>query len=291
MSPASITKLTTKPSTSANYTGGNEAPTTPTGAFSRAPSAVVSSKSLIPSPVESTEEASSTATGGISTPITDEPASSDTVSIEDVQNGMPILSESPKPSDTITIQYRQSSVSASVKESSGSIPGSSGVEILPSDGNEESILDIIENDGIDGGDVEDGDTYEGESGSSSCLPADATVELSNGSRIRIDQTSVGDAVRIGPASYSQVYMFTHKTIRQKSPFVHLQGENWNVKMIARHYVYANYLLTPAGAVKAGDILHTENGSRSRATGISHNMRILCEQGVCTILKQSMETLS
>lgn len=204
---------------------------------------------------------------GTQTTFAAQPSPSEGVYIEDIQNGAPVPSASVQPSGTTSIHSNQPSAVAEDQEEgpwSSSEADESGIQVIEGT-SEESIADIAASYSISG---EDGNPDDEENSETLCFPAAGTVEVANGTRVRMDEISVGDEVRTGPSSYSPVYMFTHREPRLKSAFVELQTESHNITLTRGHYVYANYRLIRAGAVKVGDVLHSETGNHTRVTHTS-----------------------
>lgn len=107
--------------------------------------------------------------------------------------------------------------------------------------------------------------------SKKCFPAEATVELLSGKRIRMDELSIGDHVRVGAGdnAFAAVFMFTHKTADSLSDFVRLEVVSGaTLSATAGHLIYANGKLTPAGYIRIGDELTLENGEHSKVSAIN-----------------------
>jgi Hint module len=93
--------------------------------------------------------------------------------------------------------------------------------------------------------------------SSKCFPASATVEKIDGSIVLISALQVGDSIRTGADSFSDVFMFTHRESSSINTFVRLTtvtGES--ITLSAGHYLHvAQYgRLIAAADVKIGDML-------------------------------------
>ncbi len=105
-----------------------------------------------------------------------------------------------------------------------------------------------------------------------CFPAEATVKLMNGREKEMHQLKVGDMVQVGPATYSQVYGFTHADEDALTFFVELKTEaREEVVLSPGHYVYANEKLVPASDVEVGDTLQLANGRRSRVVSVGSSL--------------------
>lgn len=136
--------------------------------------------------------------------------------------------------------------------SSDSVQGSS--EIIPTSGPL----------AIDDGD-EDDDVYstdasyspkpseEPEEDGSACFPGDATVELRDGSTVRMDHLQIGSQVKVAPGVYSAVYMFSHKTADVWYRFVQIRTASGHViRLTGGHYLYVNDELIAARGVHVDD---------------------------------------
>jgi Hint module len=105
---------------------------------------------------------------------------------------------------------------------------------------------------------------------SSCFPAAAKVELESGAFKRMDELAIGDRVRVGPTSFSTVFMFTHKLGgAQLREFVNIDtASGHSIKATTGHYIVVNGGLKAAGQVKAGDVLTLASGESSAVTETS-----------------------
>lgn len=96
----------------------------------------------------------------------------------------------------------------------------------------------------------------------SCFPASATVQTSDGLRIRMDDLAVGDSVAVGPVE-SQVFMFTHADRDGMHPFVRLTTSSGHaLSLSGGHFLYANDILKRADSVSVGDKLLLADGAAS-----------------------------
>lgn len=86
--------------------------------------------------------------------------------------------------------------------------------------------------------------------------------------VTMDRVSVGDRVKVGVDTYSEVFMFTHKLSDVKNEFVTLTTRSGHeLALTSRHYIYANGFLVAAASVKVGDTLTLENGSTSQVVKV------------------------
>jgi len=106
-----------------------------------------------------------------------------------------------------------------------------------------------------------------------CFPASATVQTHDGAVVRMDRLKVGDRVRTGAATYSDVHMFGHAKDGWFS-FLNISTHCGACLVVsANHIIEVNGgELKSAGSVKVGD--RTERGmvvsvSRVRAQGLYH----------------------
>lgn len=94
-----------------------------------------------------------------------------------------------------------------------------------------------------------------------CFPADATVEMMDGSHKRMDKLTIGDRVRVSTKEYSEVFMFTHRVPDARSTFVNLHTSDGHVlSLTPGHFLYVNGKLMPAKNVVRGDSLQTADGT-------------------------------
>jgi len=112
----------------------------------------------------------------------------------------------------------------------------------------------------------------GSSSSPACFPAHATVQLVNGSSLRMDEISVGDKVLVNAdKDYSDVFMFSHRMPASAvtADFVKLQTETGHELMLTpNHYLYVNGNMAVASTVKVGDTLRSQDGSAVIVTHVT-----------------------
>ncbi|KAJ8908621.1 hypothetical protein NDN08_005326 [Rhodosorus marinus] len=102
-----------------------------------------------------------------------------------------------------------------------------------------------------------------------CFPADAVVELEDGSLKTMPELVVGESVRVGPEDFSEVFFFGHRDGDETAEYVKLHGENdVSVSLSSLHYIYANGVLVSGSHVKLGDVLSLSNGQTSKVIAIS-----------------------
>lgn len=125
----------------------------------------------------------------------------------------------------------------------------------------------------DGSDTESESTFDTENSSTSggsikssasCFPAAATVQVQDGSVIRLDQLRVGDRVLAAPNKYSKVFAFTHAIAGGIHIFTRLTMKSGDVLTVTDgHYVYSDDVLVQAGHISEGDMMRLANGEKTR----------------------------
>lgn len=102
-----------------------------------------------------------------------------------------------------------------------------------------------------------------------CFPSDANVELASGAVIPIRSLKIGDNVRTGPASFSKVFMFTHKDENTLNYFVRIQGRSGHfIELSDGHYIPANGEMRAARKVKVGDLIMLADGTETNVASVS-----------------------
>jgi energy-converting hydrogenase Eha subunit B len=86
----------------------------------------------------------------------------------------------------------------------------------------------------------------------------------------MDRLAVGDRVRVGPSTFSTVFMFTHRLGGDsKREFVHVDvASGESVTATAGHYLVANGGLKAAASITAGDTLTLASGEQVAVTEVS-----------------------
>mmetsp|Transcript_268 Transcript_268/g.873 ORF Transcript_268/g.873 Transcript_268/m.873 type:complete len:429 (+) Transcript_268:158-1444(+) len=100
-----------------------------------------------------------------------------------------------------------------------------------------------------------------------CFPADATVELRGGGRIRMSELKAGDTVRVGPEAFSDVYMFTHRDLRARTTMVRIEAGKHVLELSPGHYVPSNGKLVAAREVAVGDVVSAADGTRHEVSSV------------------------
>ena len=107
------------------------------------------------------------------------------------------------------------------------------------------------------------------SSSSSCFPANATVQLDSGATKTMAQLEVGDRVLVDANTYSDVYMFSHRYTDFSGPVVAIITESGEELMLtADHYLYVNGKLAVASTVQVGDRVVKADGTDATVTAVS-----------------------
>lgn len=102
-----------------------------------------------------------------------------------------------------------------------------------------------------------------------CFPADASVELENGSVKEMHEIMLGDRVKVADGSFSDVFMFTHKDASAVHDFVRISTVSGASLSATRgHYIYINGGFAAAGSAKVGDVLELGDGSRTVVDNVS-----------------------
>ncbi|PXF48661.1 Temptin [Gracilariopsis chorda] len=123
-----------------------------------------------------------------------------------------------------------------------------------------------------GDDPSDDDGDDDDDNDNVCFPAHAQVRLEDGSVRRMDQLQIGDRVHVGNGIYSPIFMFTHQHARIRYPFVIIQTDKQHsLTLTSGHFMYANDASVRASAVRVGDYVQLEDGSKSLVTAVSKHI--------------------
>lgn len=110
---------------------------------------------------------------------------------------------------------------------------------------------------------------EEEDDGSACFPADATVELENGSIKTMEKLELGDRVKVSSNDFSDVFMFTHKVADSVSEFVKIStASGAELSVTKGHYLYVNGALAAAKTVQTGDVLELGSGLSTTVEAVS-----------------------
>jgi len=179
-------------------------------------------------------------------------------------NGVPIVPGAPpKPNQNTTVAVpKPGGAAPPSKPTPPTQPANNNTEVTapPVTGTEEVILPSPE---APAAAVASPAAAEPTNNGSVCFPANAHVELEGGALVPISSLRIGDRVRSGSKTFSDVFMFSHRDESVRSVFVKLITEaRAQITLTKSHYVYANDKLVAAGAVKLGDELVLADGSKS-----------------------------
>ncbi len=84
----------------------------------------------------------------------------------------------------------------------------------------------------------------------------------------MSSVSIGDIVKVGPAEFSPVFMFTHKLADTVHKFVTLKTAGGvSLSLTKGHYLYVNGVLSAAGEVTVGDELQLGSGTVDRVASV------------------------
>jgi Hint module len=79
----------------------------------------------------------------------------------------------------------------------------------------------------------------------------------------MSELAVGDYVQVGPAQFSEVFMFTHKVSDGFYAFLRIATDDGPaITLSSTHYLYVNTSLVPAETVLVGDTLTLAEGRQS-----------------------------
>jgi hypothetical protein len=125
-----------------------------------------------------------------------------------------------------------------------------------------------------------GECYDGGSSSallscSDCFPANATVELEQGTTKRMDELAVGDRVRTGPNTFSDVHFFSHDDADATSLFhILTTASGHQLVLTGQHYVHLmpDNALVQARNLRVGHVLQLANGTASPIVAITTERR-------------------
>lgn len=104
-------------------------------------------------------------------------------------------------------------------------------------------------------------------GQEACFPGSATVEVAGGYKVPVSSLVIGDSVKTGVDTFSEVILFTHRETSSINDFVSIVTESGDtISLSGNHYLHVTALgrLVPASEVKPGDYLVLGNSGRSTA---------------------------
>lgn len=101
-----------------------------------------------------------------------------------------------------------------------------------------------------------------------CFPAEATVELRNGSRKRMDQLQIGDEVLVAPRIFAPVFMWTHRDDSIVFDAVQIvTASQHSLVLSPGHFIYINGVAVPAVSTKVGDLVILGDWKSSRVVAV------------------------
>eukprot|EP00188_Purpureofilum_apyrenoidigerum_P003607 Plantae.Rhodophyta-Purpureofilum_apyrenoidigerum.ctg38327.p1 GENE.Plantae.Rhodophyta-Purpureofilum_apyrenoidigerum.ctg38327~~Plantae.Rhodophyta-Purpureofilum_apyrenoidigerum.ctg38327.p1 ORF type:complete len:546 (-),score=66.38 Plantae.Rhodophyta-Purpureofilum_apyrenoidigerum.ctg38327:298-1908(-) len=110
-------------------------------------------------------------------------------------------------------------------------------------------------------------------GNSTCFPADATVEMADGSTKTIGDLKTGDRVRAAHNVFSDVFMFTHRHPDAVSSMVRLELATTQLELSLSHYLPVGGRLVAAESIVVGDELDMSDGSSQTVRAVSRVQKI------------------
>lgn len=106
-----------------------------------------------------------------------------------------------------------------------------------------------------------------------CFPGDGVVQYADGTTRSMKDVAVGDIVRVGPSSFSPVFMFTHRLPDGNRWFLRISTSTGEViELTSGHYLYINGALDAAKHAKVGDLLLRANGEVTEIQAIASTRR-------------------
>lgn len=102
-----------------------------------------------------------------------------------------------------------------------------------------------------------------------CFPANAVVELEDGTQQTMANLKIGDKVLVGENKYSEVYMFSHNDAGAVATFMKIEtSANLTLLLTPDHYLYLNGKLVISKLAKVGDVVITRDGSEAEIVSVS-----------------------
>jgi len=115
----------------------------------------------------------------------------------------------------------------------------------------------------------DGDGDERNSDDPVCFPANANLELIDGSSVPMRQLRVGDMIRSGDNSFAEVYFFSHRDEYTEATFVELSCGQHTLRISPSHYVISGSGLLPAGSIVPGDTIYHVTGGAMKVDRVQN----------------------
>lgn len=97
--------------------------------------------------------------------------------------------------------------------------------------------------------------------SSSCFPAEASVQRADGSALAMSRLTLHDRIAIGRSAHSEVFFFGHRDQHTSANFLAIahSGPQRVLTISPGHYLYVNGRLATARTARKGDFLHAGTG--------------------------------
>ncbi len=100
-----------------------------------------------------------------------------------------------------------------------------------------------------------------------CFPAAAIVTIEGGGQKQMSDLSIGDRVAVGGGKFSEVIMFSERTVNDRFEFVELHAGSNVLRATSGHHIYASGRYVPTGEVKVGDTLELADGTLRAVTAV------------------------
>jgi len=99
-----------------------------------------------------------------------------------------------------------------------------------------------------------------------CHPSDTTVQLKHGVTRRMDELTVGDEI-LSPGGFTPVLGFMHQERDTANMYFEFTAGKRALAVSAHHHVVANGKTVDPATIKAGDVLHSADGSNATVTSV------------------------
>lgn len=105
-----------------------------------------------------------------------------------------------------------------------------------------------------------------------CFPADASIELVDGSKKQMAQVQTGDVVKVAPETYSPVYFFSHADEAVPSSVIQLEAANVTFVSSPGHYLRTISGVRAASQLSVGDEIVLARGPKAETAVIQRVVR-------------------
>lgn len=140
-------------------------------------------------------------------------------------------------------------------------------------------IDGVNNIGCNGeSDFSFEDEDDGGNGGGSCFPGDAEVMVKGRGRVRMEDLSIGDMVKVGDGSFEPIYSFCKKDRNSWVEYlqVHIADSEKPLALTPNHMLFINKQFGTQAMegrhVRVGDSLVLENGALSEVVGIDYERK-------------------